>query len=193
MSSLLGFGTEKESFERLVKLVRHPVKFFEESDDEEEDFINFATFMLRISYIGLLVKTILTTQYWVASAIIMVVFIIIARLLVRLFLYIGSVIQNLFVKIFSDRDDRTVVKRIMAFASVTYILTIFSFLKVGGFIIHNLLMVVGISKQLDLSISRSTLIVLFLPAIIFLLVGSVSFYAWGLDGAIEVLFKTFFG
>ena len=51
MYSFLGFGDEKKSFDKIVKFIKGPIKFFSKNKESEKELIPVLTFIIRLGII----------------------------------------------------------------------------------------------------------------------------------------------
>lgn len=179
IKSLLSIGNEKELFEKLAEFLKNPFEFFKENKDREERLLDFMTLIVRLSAtISILVDLMLAQKPPIVLAIAFSVTILLAKIIAQISLSIFSHILNFFVSIITEKDNLSAAKRIIAYGwsvSLIYPIPIIGFLAPFlVIIIHT----IGISKQYNLSPSKSFLIAV-LPLII---VGVFVYFLLGIEG-----------
>ncbi len=179
----LGIGNEKESFLKIVKFIKNPVKFFEKDKSSSEQAIDVATLIARINYLLCIpsflieVKDILQemTLMNYASLCLFLLFIFLSlKIITGVVIELMGMFYNYFIKLITKKDNLVAAERVLAYSSIFLLLNYIPIIGSIASLLVVVLHVIGIYKQYKLPLGISVVcafafeISLFLLSLIFI-------------------------
>jgi len=176
MTQFLYFGNEKESFKKLIKFIKNPVKFYESSEEGEKELLDIMTLIVRLNLI-------INSAFQIKNPYLLILilfFFLFARFIAAIGLWVSAYILNFLVKILSKKDDFLKAERIIAFACVVRLIPKLPILTLLSDILLIILVSVGISKQYELPLNKGFLIAI-IPWIIIYSILTIIFLHFGIN------------
>ncbi|MFA5142185.1 MAG: hypothetical protein WC471_04410 [Candidatus Woesearchaeota archaeon] len=181
MQSWIGFGTEKESFLRIVKFLKSPLVVFEKDRGSSEQLIDMLTLVFRASLLlngiyGLLINP----SYLDLIAILVIV--LLAKIVVGVMLEIEAFIINLIMRLIAKKDNYLSAMQALAYSMIVLIIPSLIFPGYVIAILTILVYVYGFSKKYKISYLRS-----FLGVVLYVCLIGIIVYIGQLLGIINSL------
>lgn len=169
MITIFGFGSEKESFHRVLALFQHPAAFLKRNKDHPENLADVLAFNLRLGALLSYIPDVLFRGHQPYFEY-LILFILFARLFGIFVMYIGTYVLNFFVQWFYDKNSLAAAARVITFSSVPLIIAGIPFFGWLSAILSIIIQIVGVSAQYKLSRIKATILVLTVTAFFAMLI-----------------------
>ena len=165
----LGFGTEREQWNKLVKFIKNPSQFFKRNSEDHKSLMNFTAFIIRAYLVLDFILNLFTKEETIGISIFtLIVGLLLAKIPGFIALVIGGLFIHLPAKLFSKKSNFISAERIVAYTGAFMVFSSISYIYYITIPLSLILQIIGISKQYKISKTNSFVVIL-IPYIIFLL------------------------
>ena len=196
--SILGFGHERESLLLILRFIRNPLSHLSNAKENKEELVSMFVFIERVMVLFKLIaifffqnETSILFTIDKSTAVILFIF---AKQIAQISIWFNGHLINLFVRIFSKRNNLIAAQRAYAFSMVAphpilYAYTLSGILKsflhplMSSFIIYGIcftggtvLLWIGVVKQYHLSFGKSCIVIVGPTLFSVLFIFQVPFY-----------------